>query len=80
MASLARSSPTLKDIATSREAAEATPANTTSSFTEEMISVRANEIFEREGSVHGNDKQHWFQAIEELTGKTTTQLGRTATA
>ena len=73
MASPARSSPTLKELATPTrpKAPEATPANTTRpTFTQEMISVRAYEIFLREGSAAGNDKQNWFQAIEELTAET----------
>jgi hypothetical protein len=77
MASQARSSPTLKELATQTrpKASEATPANTTrSTFTQEMISVRAYEIFLRGGSVAGNDKQNWFQAIEELTAETQVTL------
>jgi hypothetical protein len=46
-----------------------TGAPTTPTFTEEQIAAHAYEIFEREGSVHGNDEQHWFQAIEELTAE-----------
>jgi hypothetical protein len=43
------------------------PAN--APFTDEQIAQRAYEIFEREGSVHGNNEQHWFRAIEELTAE-----------
>ena len=46
------------------------PKPTALPFTEEQISVRAYEIFLREGSVQGNDQQNWFQAIEELTSET----------
>jgi len=46
-----------------------TGAPTTPPFTDEQIAARAYEIFERGGSVHGNDEQHWFQAIEELTAE-----------
>ena len=38
-------------------------------LTDEQIAQRAYEIFEREGSVHGNDQQHWYQAIDELTAE-----------
>lgn len=46
------------------------PKSTTLPLTEEQISVRAYEIFLREGLVQGNDQQNWFQAIEELTTET----------
>jgi len=46
-----------------------TGAPTTPPFTDKQIAARAYEIFQREGSVHGNDEQHWFQAIEELTAE-----------
>ncbi len=78
MASPARPSPTLKEFATQirPKSSEATPANATHpAFTEEIISVRAYEIFLREGQVAGNDKQNWFQAIEELTAETQVILG-----
>ena len=54
--------------ATTRKSAF-TGAPTTPPFTDEQIAARAYEIFQREGSVHGNDEQHWFQAIEELTAE-----------
>jgi hypothetical protein len=42
---------------------------TTPTFKDEKIAARAYESFEREGSVHGNHDQHWFQAIDELTAE-----------
>lgn len=32
-----------------------------------QVAARAYEIWQKNGSIHGNDQQHWLQAEKELT-------------
>jgi len=41
-------------------------------LTFEQIGLRAYEIWRREGEVRGKDRDHWLQAVAELTPKTLT--------
>ena len=57
---------------TSNENTE-TAQNPKSSDIQERICLRAYELFELNGRVHGNDMEHWLQAEAELTTRAKTE-------
>ena len=63
---------------TSNENTE-TAQNPKSSDIQEGISLRAYELFELNGRVHGNDMEHWLQAEAELTTGAQTEPTEKAT-
>ncbi len=38
-------------------------------LTEEIIQMRAYQLFEQRGGEHGHDLDDWFQAVAEVLGK-----------
>jgi Protein of unknown function (DUF2934) len=49
-------------------------------LTEEIIRVRAYQLFEQRGCRHGSDMDDWLQAEAEVTGKKTASADQTERA